>query len=401
MIVLAIVSSLVFISIPLFAQEAEGYILIFEKLTHIEEVEIVKIETNHNDYAWAEVTGPGFSATAEHTDGHPSVAEVWSPPNPAGGKYGGAKGWGHGCIPRRWTACAVQSGTGYVAKAKASASHNIRITNLVAQTIIVTWRIIFRPYHDNYNYIFYEEGATGLVTLKHTITDITHELPLLESTTEWTGNDGPHVIDDTGQLIWFKEPYERWNGEIYDNAYMPCTECEIPLMTYEMELDPYETVEMAFELEFEEGIESEIGEGSRGNGLIGQEMVPFILDPPPETPVITGETKGNVGEEYEYTFTSVDAYGDQLDYYIDWGDGTFEDWFGSFPSGQDVMKKHTYNTQGDYTIKAKARDIHGSESDLGTLTATMPRNKAINRPFLQFLLSHPNIFPILRLLLRL
>ena len=73
---------------------------------------------------------------------YPSVAEVWSGVNPAGGKYGGAKGWGHGCIPRRWTACAVQSGTGYVANAQAGASKNVRITNLVAEKIIVVCNFV-------------------------------------------------------------------------------------------------------------------------------------------------------------------------------------------------------------------------------------------------------------------
>jgi hypothetical protein len=44
----------------------------------------------------------------------------------------------------------------------------------------------------------------------------------------------------------------------------------------------------------------------------------------------------------------------------------------------------------------QARNISGVVTDWGTLEVSMPRNKAINTPFLLFLELHPRMFPILR-----
>jgi len=53
--------------------------------------------------------------------------------------------------------------------------------------------------------------------------------------------------------------------------------------------------------------------------------------------------------------------------------------------------------------KAKAIDITGAESKWGFLLVTMPRNKAINTPLLNFLQNflhgHPTLFLILQRLL--
>jgi len=52
-------------------------------------------------------------------------------------------------------------------------------------------------------------------------------------------------------------------------------------------------------------------------------------------------------------------------------------------------------------ITAKARGTFGQDGPESTLTITMPRNKAYtNTPFQWFLQSHPNLFPILQLLLQ-
>ena len=69
-----------------------------------------------------------------------------------------------------------------------------------------------------------------------------------------------------------------------------------------------------------------------------------------------------------------------------------------FASGELGSASHTYNTRGGYTIKAKARDTLGEESDWATLTVSMPKNKIIN-PFERFLENHPHLFPILRQLM--
>jgi len=122
---------------------------------------------------------------------------------------------------------------------------------------------------------------------------------------------------------------------------------------------------------------------------------------PPNIPSINGETSGKIGEEYEYIFNAVDPDGDNVKYYIKWGDTTSE-WTDFNDSGTDVKVKHTWSKKGDYTINAKAVDTYGAMSDWGTLEVTMPKNKPFNFnfPLLNWLFERfPNIFPILRFLL--
>ncbi len=120
----------------------------------------------------------------------------------------------------------------------------------------------------------------------------------------------------------------------------------------------------------------------------------------PDAPTITGSTSGSPGTEYEYTFKAVDPDGDDLYYYIEWDDGDIEEWDGPHASGAEVKLSHTWSERGTYTIRAKVKDDYDMESDWGELTVTMPRGKTVNTPFLKVLQNHPNLFPILRLLLQ-
>ena len=118
----------------------------------------------------------------------------------------------------------------------------------------------------------------------------------------------------------------------------------------------------------------------------------------PQTPTISGETNGKIGEEYEYKLSAVDPDNNPISCYIEWGDGTTTGWTREYASGEQWSASHTYNARGEYTIKAKARDTLGEESDWGTLEVSMPKNKMIN-PFERFLENHPRMFPILRQLI--
>jgi hypothetical protein len=94
----------------------------------------------------------------------------------------------------------------------------------------------------------------------------------------------------------------------------------------------------------------------------------------PNPPVITGLTTVTAGKEYEYTFNAIDPNGDDIYYFIDWGDQTNTGWIGKYTQGVDVMVNHTWAKKGTYTIKAKAKDVWGAEGDYGTLTVTVPLN---------------------------
>jgi hypothetical protein len=94
----------------------------------------------------------------------------------------------------------------------------------------------------------------------------------------------------------------------------------------------------------------------------------------PSAPTIQGQINGKKRTAYEYTFNAVDPNGDPVYYFIDWGDGTTENWIGSYPSGQTVKVNHTWVKKGTYIITAKAKDTNNHIGPKGTLEVTMPQN---------------------------
>jgi len=83
---------------------------------------------------------------------------------------------------------------------------------------------------------------------------------------------------------------------------------------------------------------------------------------PPDPPIIEGPRCGDPGEELTYTFVSDDFEGDNVFYFVDWGDDTFDDWFGPFPSGEKATASHSWDEKGGYEIIARAKDTQDSES---------------------------------------
>ena len=88
-----------------------------------------------------------------------------------------------------------------------------------------------------------------------------------------------------------------------------------------------------------------------------------IGNQPPYPPTIDGRQYGDENEVLTYTFVTEDYEGSDVLYYVDWDDGTYKDWFGPFPSGQEVTATHAWTQEHDYYIEAKARDVSGIESD--------------------------------------
>jgi outer membrane protein assembly factor BamB len=116
----------------------------------------------------------------------------------------------------------------------------------------------------------------------------------------------------------------------------------------------------------------------------------------PTAPTIDGETNGNVGIEYEYTFKSISPLGREVYYFIDWGDNTIKDWFGPFSSGEEVKVSYKYTSQGTFTIKARAKDTENLWGPWGELQVSMPKDKATyNFGLFQFFEQ----FPILQKLI--
>ncbi len=119
---------------------------------------------------------------------------------------------------------------------------------------------------------------------------------------------------------------------------------------------------------------------------------------PPTTPEVTGPSKGKPLLQYKYSFVATDQDLDTLFYFIDWGDNTTSGWLGPYSSGVQGAAAHTWSEKATYSVKVKAKDSHGAESDWGTLTVKIPFSS--DQPVLTFLgwlfERFPHAFPFLR-----
>jgi hypothetical protein len=108
----------------------------------------------------------------------------------------------------------------------------------------------------------------------------------------------------------------------------------------------------------------------------------------PEKP--TGENDGKPGTTYSYKTKTFDTEGDQVYYLWDWGDGNLSEWQGPFAPGAFATTEHSWSEKGTYSIRVKAKDTNGAESDWSDpLEVTMP----CNIPFVRFVDFLEKFFP--------
>lgn len=112
----------------------------------------------------------------------------------------------------------------------------------------------------------------------------------------------------------------------------------------------------------------------------------------PNTPTITGPSSGKIKKEHQFTVTTTDPSGSNVWYFIDWGDGTNSDWLGPYASGTGATEGHTWTEEADVTIKAKAKNADGTESDWATLPFSAPKTKITMWSFLEKFPILNNIF---------
>jgi hypothetical protein len=110
------------------------------------------------------------------------------------------------------------------------------------------------------------------------------------------------------------------------------------------------------------------------------------LDPnAPSAPVIDGPVEGVPDVEYEYTFKSTSPIGNDVYYWIEWGDNRGDGWLGPYPSGQQITVSHDWPMKGTFTIKARAKDTDNLWGPWGELEVEMPVNQqSTNSLFLRF-----------------
>ena len=120
----------------------------------------------------------------------------------------------------------------------------------------------------------------------------------------------------------------------------------------------------------------------------------------PDKPIITGSKKIIPRVEYNFTISSVDPNGDDIYYYVNWGDSVNINEFGPYPSGEEVQINHTWETLSRFSINVRAQDINNLLSPWVTLKVNAPRTISFNSLFLKFLERLQNIFPIIRYIIR-
>ena len=93
----------------------------------------------------------------------------------------------------------------------------------------------------------------------------------------------------------------------------------------------------------------------------------------PQAPVIAGPPLVSPGT-HEWTFKAIDPDGDNISYFIEWGDGSYDDWFGWFASGEEIILSHNYHKYGRVSIRARAKDTNGAISDWSEMKVIIPKS---------------------------
>ncbi|KYK32414.1 MAG: hypothetical protein AYK22_09240 [Thermoplasmatales archaeon SG8-52-3] len=91
--------------------------------------------------------------------------------------------------------------------------------------------------------------------------------------------------------------------------------------------------------------------------------IEIVYNYPPEIPEIVGAFRVLPGIAYNFKFSSNEPDGEDVYFYIEWGDGEVEEWIGPYSSGEKITLSHKYTTKGYYLINATAKDINDLESE--------------------------------------
>ncbi len=119
---------------------------------------------------------------------------------------------------------------------------------------------------------------------------------------------------------------------------------------------------------------------------------------PPNAPRIHGPSRVKPGT-YIYSFNATDPNGDNVSYFIDWGDNRTTGWIGPFPSGKEKKVYHTFLCRGTFQIKAKAKDIYNYEGEWGFMPIIISQEYVTLPLFFRLLFERfPNALPIVRYL---
>jgi outer membrane protein assembly factor BamB len=121
----------------------------------------------------------------------------------------------------------------------------------------------------------------------------------------------------------------------------------------------------------------------------------------PSEPVIIGPGEGEYDVKYEFRFSASSPLGNDLFYFVDWGDWSNSGWIGPYKSGDLVFINHSFEDgpQSDnMVVRVKARDGNNLWSPWGYHDFNIPRNRATHS---SVCLRFVDMFPILERILEL
>lgn len=145
-------------------------------------------------------------------------------------------------------------------------------------------------------------------------------------------------------------------------------------------------------------------------GISGSNLVPEAISAvgrpatptnhQPDQPQLSGSDNGKIKHAYNYTIVATDPDGDNISYYIEWGDGSNSGWIGPVPSGSEVVQNHSWTKKGTYTVRGKAKDAFGAESAWASLQVTMPLTADYRGSILESILERfAHAFPIIQFIM--
>lgn len=119
---------------------------------------------------------------------------------------------------------------------------------------------------------------------------------------------------------------------------------------------------------------------------------------PPSPPVINGANKVKKGVDSTYEFTSNDPDGDDLYYYVEWGDGSNTSWIGPYTAGKLINLNHKWDEKNSFQIKAKVKDDDRVESGWTIFDVSIFGNRILYNSLLEKVLYRfQDYFPIIKL----
>ena len=96
--------------------------------------------------------------------------------------------------------------------------------------------------------------------------------------------------------------------------------------------------------------------------------------PPTSPEYINGPRYVKKDEQQSYETKGSDSDGDTVYYMFDWGDGTHSKWLGPYASEEICSTTKTWNEQGDYIVKVKAKDDSGIQSSWTKISMKVEKN---------------------------